>query len=66
MGGAGGIKTIRQMSDFHLIELQLGFGRFVKGFGQAYDILPNGEIKQVGSIGNPHSKISPHTNSHSS
>lgn len=58
MGGAGGIKTIRQMSDFHLIELELGLGRFVKGFGQAYDILPNGEIKQVGSSGNPHTKVS--------
>lgn len=55
MGGAGGIKTIRQMQDFHLIELQLGLGRFVKGFGQAYDILPSGEIKHVGGTsGNPH------------
>ncbi|WP_300731245.1 HugZ family heme oxygenase [uncultured Helicobacter sp.] len=55
--GAGGIKTIRQMQDFHLIELQVGLGRYVKGFGQAYDILPNGEIKHVGgsSGGNPHS-----------
>lgn len=57
MGGAGGIKTIRQMQDFHLIEIQLGMGRFVKGFGAAYDIYPNGEIKQVGATGgNPHSK----------
>lgn len=56
MGGAGGIKTIRQMQDFHLIELQLGLGRFVKGFGAAFDILPNGEIKQIGAQGgNPHS-----------
>lgn len=61
MGGAGGIKTIRQMSDFHLIELQLGLGRFVKGFGQAYDILPNGEVKQVGGSGNPHSQTNPHS-----
>ncbi|TLD97265.1 HugZ family heme oxygenase [Helicobacter jaachi] len=60
MGGAGGVKTIRQMTDFHLVELQLGLGRFVKGFGQAYDILPSGEIKHVGgSGGNPHSKA-PH------
>ncbi len=56
MGGAGGIKTIRQMRDFHLIELQLGLGRFVKGFGAAFDILPSGEIKQIGTGGgNPHS-----------
>ena len=54
MGGAGGIKTIRKMSDFHLIRLELGLGRFVKGFGAAYDILPSGEIKQVGGSGNPH------------
>lgn len=60
MGGAGGIKTIRQMTDFHLIELQLGLGRFVKGFGQAYDILPNGEIRHVGG-GNPHTRTNPHT-----
>lgn len=60
MGGAGGIRTIRQMTDFHLVELELGLGRFVKGFGAAYDILPNGEIKHVGgSSGNPHSKA-PH------
>ncbi|RDU60285.1 HugZ family heme oxygenase [Helicobacter marmotae] len=60
MGGAGGIKTIRGMHDFHLIELQLGLGRFVKGFGQAYDILPGGEIKHIGGSANPHS-TSPHS-----
>lgn len=60
MGGSGGIKTIRQMSDFHLIRLVLKKGRFVKGFGQAYDILENGEILQVGANeANPHSK-NPH------
>lgn len=59
MGGAGGIKTIRKMSDFHLIRLELGLGRFVKGFGAAYDILPSGEIKHVGGSGNPH-QVNPH------
>lgn len=59
MGGGGGVASIRQMKDFHLIELQLGLGRFVKGFGQAYDVLPNGEIKHVGG-NNPHTKGNPH------
>lgn len=58
MGGAGGIKTIRQMLDFHLIELQLGEGRYVKGFGQAYNISPNGEVSHVGG-NNPH-RPNPH------
>lgn len=66
MDGAGGIKTIRQMQDFHLIELKLGLGRFVKGFGAAYDILPNGEIKQVfGGSGNPHGKSQHNPHKHS-
>lgn len=52
-GGAGGIKTIRNMMDFHLIYLEFLKGRFVKGFGQAYDIL-NGEISYIGGAGNPH------------
>lgn len=52
-GGAGGIKTIRNMMDFHLIHLEFLKGRFVKGFGQAYDIL-NGEISYIGGEGNPH------------
>lgn len=56
-GGSGGIKTIRQMKDFHLIRLDFGLGRFVKGFGQAYDI-KNGEIVFAG--GNPHKM--PHKN----
>lgn len=60
MGGAGGIKTIRKMSDFHLIRLELGLGRFVKGFGAAYDILPSGEIKHIGGSGNPH-QVNPHS-----
>ncbi len=35
-GGSGGIKTIKNMHDFHLIELIVRNGRYVKGFGQAY------------------------------
>ncbi|EAL0032825.1 HugZ family heme oxygenase [Campylobacter upsaliensis] len=52
-GGEGGIKTIRKMLDFHLVKLEFGKGRFVKGFGAAYDI-ENGTIKQVGAKSNPH------------
>lgn len=51
--GGGGIKTIRKMLDFHLIKLDFVSGRFVKGFGQAYDI-KNGKISFAGSSGNPH------------
>ena len=50
---ASGIKMIRNMSDFHLIKLDFYQGRFVKGFGQAYDI-NNGVISFAGSNGNPH------------
>ncbi|OBV29448.1 HugZ family heme oxygenase [Helicobacter sp. CLO-3] len=57
-GGAGGIKTIRNMTDFHLIELIAHDGRFVKGFGQAY-ALHNGKATYLGGGGNPHSK-NPH------
>ncbi|TLD80862.1 HugZ family heme oxygenase [Helicobacter sp. MIT 05-5293] len=59
MGGAGGIKTIKTMTDFHLIALETKKGRFVKGFGQAYDILPDGQIVYIGGKGNPHSR-NPH------
>lgn len=53
-GGAGGIKTIRTMLDFHLIKFEFKKGRFVKGFGQAYDI-EEGKIKHLGGeSGNPH------------
>ncbi|MCX2682686.1 HugZ family heme oxygenase [Campylobacter sp. MIT 21-1685] len=48
-GGANGIKTIRAMLDFHLIRFEFGKGRFVKGFGQAFDISNTGEITQVGA-----------------
>lgn len=53
-GGGGGIKTIRKMEDFHLIKLNFGAGRFVKGFGQAYDIAKDGAITFAGASGNPH------------
>lgn len=54
-GGAGGIKTIRTMLDFHLVKFEFKKGRFVKGFGQAYDI-EEGKIKHLkgGVSGNPH------------
>ncbi|EAK0956815.1 hypothetical protein A0Z76_02380 [Campylobacter lari] len=32
------IKMIKNMQDFHLIKLNFKEGRFVKGFGQAYDM----------------------------
>lgn len=52
--GGGGIKSIKAMQDFHLIELTAGSGRYVKGFGQAYSIASNGEISYLGGSGNPH------------
>ena len=57
-GGSGGIKTIRNMTDFHMIELIPNKGRFVKGFGQAYDIV-DGKAIYLGGEGNPHSR-NPH------
>ena len=58
-GGSGGIKTIKNMHDFHLIQLIVRNGRYVKGFGQAYAIT-NGEISYLGGSGNPHSR-NPHS-----
>lgn len=52
-GGSGGIKTIRKMKDFHLVCLDFSVGRFVKGFGQAYNIDGN-QVSFVGEGGNPH------------
>ncbi|MDO4674166.1 HugZ family heme oxygenase [Campylobacter sp.] len=51
-GGEGGIKTIRKMLDFHLVKLEFIKGRFVKGFGEAFDI-EGDKITQVGAK-NPH------------
>lgn len=53
---AGGLKSIRKMGDFHLIELHFQEGRFVKGFGAAYDIDKEGNLKFAAETdGNPHS-----------
>ncbi len=42
-----GITTIRNMKDFHLVALERKEGRFVKGFGAAYDITKDGEVQHV-------------------
>lgn len=48
-----GLDTIRAMQDFHLIELHFKKGRYVKGFGGAYDIDEKGEVRfAMGN--NPH------------
>ncbi|TEY04474.1 HugZ family heme oxygenase [Campylobacter sp. US33a] len=48
------VKMIRNMLDFHLIKLEFEEGRFVKGFGQAYNV-KNGELTHIGAgAGNPH------------
>lgn len=60
MNDAGGIKTIREFTDFSLIELKFGIGRFVRGFGQAYRIDEKGDVSHIGVTGNPHEKSSPH------
>ncbi|WP_104577892.1 HugZ family heme oxygenase [Helicobacter felis] len=59
-GKGRGLETIRHMQDFHLIKLEFLKGRFVKGFGQAYDVDAHGHISYVGAQGNPHSKGNPH------
>ncbi|MDX8335457.1 pyridoxamine 5'-phosphate oxidase family protein [Candidatus Cetobacterium colombiensis] len=41
-----GMKVVRKMQDFHLVKLNILNGRFVKGFGQAYN-LKDGEIIQM-------------------
>lgn len=33
-----GIKHIKNMSDFHIVKIMISKGRFVKGFGAAYDL----------------------------
>lgn len=53
-GRGRGLEAIRDMRDFHLIRLDFIRGRFVKGFGQAYDIDIDGNISHVGGQGNPH------------
>ena len=46
IGTHGGISQIAKMNDFHLVELELGSGRFVQGFGQAYDVTPDFSIRK--------------------
>ena len=43
------MKIMRDMTDFHLVELILLEGSFIKGFGQAYSISENGEMEQLTS-----------------
>ena len=55
-GGGGGIKTIRDFADFHLIELKPQGGRFVKGFGEAY-LIKDGKASHItggAGGGSPH------------
>ncbi|MDU7693585.1 MAG: pyridoxamine 5'-phosphate oxidase family protein [Helicobacter sp.] len=62
------LKTIANFADFALFELQIGSGRFVKGFGQAYDISESGDIGHIGGgASNPHAKNphNPHGRPHS-
>lgn len=52
---AGGLKTIRNMGDFHLVELHFQQGRFVKGFGAAYDVDSHNNVTfAAADTGNPH------------
>lgn len=53
VGKSGGVGQVRSMQDFHLVKLQFKEGRFVKGFGQAYNIDTQGKISHVGG-GMPH------------
>ncbi|MCI6312359.1 MAG: pyridoxamine 5'-phosphate oxidase family protein [Helicobacter sp.] len=53
VGKDGGVCVVRGMQDFHLLKLHLQKGRFVKGFGQAYDIDERGEIAHIGGKGHP-------------
>ncbi len=41
-----GMKIVRKMQDFHLVKLNIANGRFVKGFGQAYN-LKDGDVIQM-------------------
>ena len=48
LGKGGGVSTIRQMTDFHLLRINFKEGRFVKGFGSAYQIDAHGKVSHVG------------------
>lgn len=54
VGKGGGVSTVRQMLDFHLVKIHFKQGRFVKGFGQAYNINEEGKIEHIGSNSMPH------------
>lgn len=51
--GSGGTKMIAAMKDFHLFKLNFKSGRYVKGFGGAYDIKEDGKICPP-HLKNPH------------
>lgn len=42
------IKIVRKMEDFYLVKLNLLEGRFVKGFGQAYQVRNNQILQMTG------------------
>lgn len=55
VGKGGGVEQVRSMQDFHLVKIHFKEGRFVKGFGQAYNIDSKGEIAHIGGNGGtPH------------
>ncbi len=56
-GEGGGIKIIRTKKDFHMIELIPNNGRFIKAFGQIFDIT-NGKVELAKGEGHQESKSS--------
>ncbi|WP_394996791.1 HugZ family heme oxygenase [uncultured Helicobacter sp.] len=64
VGKGGGVSAVRGMLDFHLVRVHFGQGRFVKGFGQAYEVNPDGSIAHIGGKGMPHTM--PHKGSNKS
>ena len=43
-----GVKVVRKMEDFHLVKLDVIDGRFVKGFGQAFNLKGDDIIHMTG------------------
>lgn len=66
IGKGGGVSTIRQMTDFHLVRLHFKQGRFVKGFGAAYNVDSHGKVSHVGGGkgGIPHNMPHGHGGGH--
>ena len=69
-GASSGVGQVRGMMDFHLVRLNLKDGRFVKGFGKAYNLGVDGSISHIGGgagasgpHGNPHGG-NPHGGGH--